>query len=309
MKVIYMGTPAFALAPLEKLCAAHTVLGVVTQPDKVNKRGKKVAVSPVKAYALSRGIPVMQPERASGEESEQALRELGADVIVVCAYGQILKPNVLTLTRYGCINIHASLLPCWRGAAPIQRAMMAGETRLGVTIMQMDEGMDTGDMLFKGEITRGEDETFSSVAKRLSRLGADLIVETLDTLQKEGKLKGEKQQDQLATYAPKITKEDRRIDFSLPCRAVKDKILALSEEPGAVFMRGTEAYQAIDAVIREDLVGDAGHVLISSEADGLVVGCGRGAVEITTLKAPSKRAMQTREYLRGHRIYVGEQFK
>ena len=224
MKIVYMGTPDFAVGPLAAIAEAGYEIGyAVTQQDKARNRGKKIQFTPVKTKAMELDIPVLQPERVKGdEEFLKTLEEYAPDVIVVAAYGQILPEEVLTLPKYGCINIHASLLPRHRGAAPIQRAILCGDEKTGVTIMQMEKGLDTGDMLLKKECSI-DSKTADELHDELAEMGAQLIVEFLDRLSAGNPPEPVKQDDSLSTYAPMIFKEDGRIDFDRPAEETKDR--------------------------------------------------------------------------------------
>ncbi|MDO8754107.1 MAG: methionyl-tRNA formyltransferase, partial [Anaerolineales bacterium] len=236
IKVVFMGSPDFALPSLSALAAARTyqVVGVVTQPDRASGRGRELKSPPVKTLALELNIPIMQPEKLRASESMDQLRAWHPDLIVVAAFGQILKKDVLDLPRYGCINVHASLLPRWRGAAPINAAILAGDEETGVTIMQMDVGLDTGPMLAKISIRLKPDDTTGSALQALSTLGADLLLETLpDYIY--GKLTAVPQPTEGATYAPMLKKEDGLLDFTRPALELERHVRAMNPWPGAWF--------------------------------------------------------------------------
>ncbi len=233
MKIIYMGTPDFAVAPLEAILkAGHEVTAVVTQPDRQKGRGREVQYSPVKECALSYGIPVLQPLKIKEKDAVEELRKYPADIFVVAAFGQLLSEEILNMPRLGCINIHASLLPAYRGAAPIQWCVINGEEKTGVTIMQMAKGMDTGDILLQKEVVLDEKETGGSLFDRLMETGAELIVEVLPKIE-AGELTPVVQQEELATYAGKITKDMGNIDFAKSAVTIERLIRGLNPWPSA----------------------------------------------------------------------------
>lgn len=297
MKVLFMGTPEFAVGTLEALLkSSHTVVGVVTQPDRAVKHGK-TEVGAVKKLALESGLPIFQPRRIRDEVAR--LKDFGADIAVTAAYGQILTADVLNCFEYGVINVHASLLPKYRGASPIQSAIAAGETETGVTIMRTETGIDTGDILAVVKTEIGETETAGELSARLSALGAELLVNTLDGF---ADITPVKQNDALATHCKTISKSEQYIDFSQDSRAVVNRIRALSPSPCAKTVINDETYK-IYAAVESDGSGAAGTIICS---DGrLVIACGTGAVEIVTIQAPSKRALGAAEFLRGRKLDVG----
>ena len=233
MRVLFMGTPEFARAALENIVeCGFEVAGVVTQPDKPAGRRLILTPPPVKVFALERGLTVYQPQTLKGEEFEKILRETAPDIIVVAAYGKILPGTVLAYPKHGCVNIHASLLPKYRGASPISAAVINGEKTTGITIIQMDEGIDTGDIILKREIPIGEDETFGELYGRMAELGGEAIAEALEQI-KTGTAAREKQPEEGAGYAGKLNKEDCELDTCLPVRKIYDKIRGLSPVPAA----------------------------------------------------------------------------
>ncbi len=232
VRIVFMGSPEFALPSLRALADAYDVVGVVTQPDRASGRGREIKMPPVKSLALELGVPLIQPEKLRQPEAMDQLRAWSPDLIVVAAFGQILKPEVLDLPRFGCLNVHASLLPRGRGAAPIQAAILAGDEETGVTIMKMDQGLDTGPMLAKRSIRLTREDTTGSVSETLSRLGADLLIEILpDYL--SGKMFPMPQPGEGATYAPMLKKEDGRLDFNCPARELERRVRAMNPWPGA----------------------------------------------------------------------------
>jgi len=230
--IVFMGSPDFALPTLKALSQHYDVVGVATQPDRASGRGRGLKSPPVKTLALELGLPIMQPEKLKQPDAMDQLRAWKPDLIVVAAFGQILKKDVLDLPRYGCINVHASLLPRWRGAAPINAALLHGDDETGVTIMQMDAGLDTGPMLAKRSIRLTRDDTAGSVTSALSTLGADLLIETLPRWI-AGKIQPQAQDDTLATYAPMLKKEDGRLDFTRDVNELERLVRAFNPWPGA----------------------------------------------------------------------------
>jgi methionyl-tRNA formyltransferase len=241
MRLAYLGTPAFAVPTLERIVeAGHEVLSVLTQPDRPRGRGQQLAQSAVKDAALRLGLPVYQPERVRAPEAVEHLRSLGADAMVVVGYGQIIPQSVIDLVPKGIINVHASLLPKYRGAGPIQWAIVHGETRTGVTTMRIDAGLDTGDMLLKAEIGIGPDENAVELGRRLAVMGADLLVRTLDGL---GTIAPEKQDSAQASYAPMLKKEDGLVHWNWPVETIHNRVRGLQPWPGAYTMfRGQRLY-------------------------------------------------------------------
>jgi methionyl-tRNA formyltransferase len=231
-RVVFMGSPDFALPSLRVLAAQYTMVGVVTQPDRASGRGRDLKAPPVKTLALELGLPVMQPEKLKQPEAMEQLRAWAPDLIVVAAFGQILKKDVLDLPKHGCINVHASLLPRWRGAAPINAAILHGDAEMGVTIMQMDVGLDTGAMLARRSIRLTPTDTAGSVTQALSTLGADLLIETLPRWI-AGELPSQVQDDALATYAPMMKKDEGQLDFTEDVNALERRIRAFNPWPGA----------------------------------------------------------------------------
>ncbi len=304
MRVVFMGTPEFSVPCLRQLLAdGHDVAGVFTQPDKPKGRGNHLTPPPVKAFALEKGIPVFQPRTMRDGEAVRILEQLQPELIVVTAFGKILPAEVLDFPKYGCINIHASLLPRYRGAAPIQWAVLNGETVTGVTSMQMDVGLDTGDMLLRRQTPIGENMTAGELHDVLSELGADVLSETLTALQ-NGTLRPEKQDDALSNYAPMLTKELSALDFTLPAREVHNRIRGLSPWPTAVLKTGGKTLKVHRSVLCDDAGGKPGEVMESAKR--FVVSCGDGrCVELLTVQAEGKKTMAAADYLRGSPLPVG----
>lgn len=289
MRVIFMGTPEFSVPALQAIAARHEVVCVYSQPPRAAGRGQKPRPSPVQAAAEALGIPVRNSVRLKGAEEQAEFAALDADVAVVVAYGLILPQPVLDAPRLGCLNIHASLLPRWRGAAPIHRAVIAGDAETGVAIMQMEAGLDTGPVLAEARTPIGVEETTADLHDRLSRMGAELIVDVLDRLP----LPAAPQAAEGVTYAAKIDKAEARIDWTRPAAEVDRLIRGLSPFPGAWCMAGGERLKLLRSRLAEGQ-GAPGEVL-----GGLTVACGEGAVEITEVQREGKRPMPAAEALRG----------
>ena len=305
MKVIFAGTPDFAAAALKAIAAAGFEIPLVlTQPDRPKGRGMQLAPSPVKQAALELGLRVAQPEKLrNNAEALQMLKEVEADVMVVAAYGLILPQDVLDTPKHGCLNIHASLLPRWRGAAPIQRAIEAGDAETGVCIMQMDIGLDTGDVVSEHRYAIQPTDTANEVHDALMNLGAAAIVADLQQLKTEGRLKSVKQPEEGVTYAQKLSKEEARIDWSESAAVIERKIRAFNPVPAAwVEYQGKpmKIWRA-EAVAQQ---GRAGEVL-SCSSDGLIVACGENALKITELQPSGGKRMDIAAFAAGHTVEAG----
>ncbi len=302
LKIIFAGTPDFSVPPLERLMASdHRVVAVYTQPDRPAGRGRKIAASPVKVLAEARDIPVFQPKNFKAEEALLELESHGADLMVVVAYGLILPRRVLDAPRLGCVNIHASLLPRWRGAAPIQRAILAGDSESGITIMQMEEGLDTGPMLLKKRCPISAQDTGGSLHDRLSQLGAEALMEALPGIA-ERSLTEEPQDDSLANYADKLQKSEAVIDWGRSAGELDRQVRAFNPWPVAQtgFAGGMLRIWEAEPLpgIGE---GQPGSVAATSKA-GIDVITGDGALRIHTLQAPGKRAMSAADFLNAHKL-------
>lgn len=303
MKIIYMGTPDFAVPSLEALHeAGHEICCVVTQPDAVRGRGKKVTFPPVKERALALGIKVLQPERIKGNEEFIGILETEKpDLIAVAAYGQILPKAVLDIPVYGCVNVHGSLLPRFRGAAPIQRAIIEGDEETGVTIMYMEEGLDTGDMLAKAAVPIGK-KTGQQLHDELSVLGAELLVKTVSRL---GTITGEKQKDEDSTYAPMISKKEGHIDFSKTPEELERIVRAFDPWPGTYFYYGEKTIKLHAAEVAEGCSDAAFGTVLDASAKGLDVAAGGGVLRVTQIQVPGKKRVEIKEYLKGNSIEIG----
>ena len=306
MKTVFMGTPDFAAVILKALTESrHQVAYAVTQPDKAKNRGKKIQYTPVKEIALDNGIEVLQPERVRGnEEFIQTLRECRPDIMIVAAYGQILPKEVLELPKYGCINVHASLLPKLRGAAPIQKAIIDGEKETGVTIMQMAEGLDTGDMLLKEAVEIGG-MNYSQLHDRLAEMGSKLLLEALDLIE-EGTARAEKQDDSLSTYAHMISKQDGKVSFEKSPEEIERLIRGFDPWPGAFCDCGEIVMKLWKAQpLDEDTRGIQPGTVISADEKGMKVACGGRALLVTEIQVPGKKRVNVGDYLKGNRIEAG----
>lgn len=304
MKVVFMGTPDFSVPTLQALVdAGYEVAGVFTQPDRPKGRGGKVQMSPVKELALRLGIPVFQPLKIRADGLEP-LRALAPDVCVTAAFGQILSQEVLDVPRLGTVNVHASLLPRHRGAAPVQWALLSGDAVTGVTTMFTDRGIDTGDMLLRAETPILPDDTAETLTDRLAKMGAELLIETLRRLE-AGDCPREKQDETLATYDPKVDKEMGRLDFTQTTRECVNRVRAMSPWPCAFVPLAEGALKVWNAAAFEGASGVPGTVLRASKRDGLVVATGDGALSLLEVQAPNARRMDAKAFLLGHPIPEG----
>ena len=307
MKILFMGTPDFAVPCLRALLdGGHEVCGVVTQPDKPVGRKKVLTPPAVKACALEHGLPVFQPETLKNEAFLDTLRELAPELIVVVAYGKILPGYIIDYPRYGCVNVHGSILPRWRGAAPIQWSIIAGDAEAGVTTMQMDRGLDTGDMLLVRKTPISARETAGELFDRLSELGAGLLLETIEGLA-AGTLTPVPQDDAQSCYASMLDKQMAVIDWSRSMREIDCLVRGLSPWPIALTALDGAPVKVYTAKAA-DGHGVPGEVLVADAKDGLVVACGDGALRIGELQMVGGKRMDARDYLRGHTISVGSVF-
>ena len=301
MDLVFLGTPAFAVPSLERTVAAgHRVIAVYTQPDRPKGRGQREAMPPVKEAALRLGLPVRQPERVRKPEAIEELRAMKPEAMIVVGYGQIIPQAILDIPPKGIINVHASLLPKYRGAAPIQWAIARGESRTGVTTMRIDAGLDTGDMLLKWETEIGAEETAVELGERLAIAGADLLLRTLESLPS---IRPEPQDNAQATYAPILKKEDGHIDWSMPRREILNRIRGLVPWPGCYgFLRGARMHvwkaRANDSAIPP---GE-----LRSDRRKLFAGCSDGSIEILELQLEGKKRMDAASFLNGFQLQAGE---
>ena len=300
MRIVFAGTPDFSVPALDALVAAgHEIAAVYTQPDRPAGRGRKLAASPVKQRALALGIPVEQPQSLKTSDAQSTLRAYEPDVMVVVAYGLLLPQAVLDIPRLGCINIHASLLPRWRGAAPIQRAIAAGDTESGVSIMQMEKGLDTGPVLMERRLPIAAGETGGSLHDKLAGLGGEAIVETLAALEAD-RVTPQRQDDAQASYAHKLSKAEAEIDWSCPATDIERQVRAFNPWPVAFTHLDGEPLRIWSATANAEAEsGDPGRILNASAA-GVVVATGKGALCITSLQPAGKRPMSAAQFLNGH---------
>lgn len=307
MNILFMGTPDFAAVALDKLIASrHSVIGVVTQPDKPQGRGHKMTPPAVKVLAEQHDLPVYQPERLKGGELREVLNQLMPDIIVVAAYGRILPQYILDFPKYGCINIHASLLPKYRGAAPIQRAVVNGETETGITIMNMNEGMDTGDIIAMRKTLIGEYETAAELFDRLAPMGGELLIETLEAIE-NGTAAAAAQNEEEATYAPMITKADGEIDWAKPARQISKLICGMNSWPMAYTWYQGQVVKIIGAAVTDiNLQGVPGELTHYDKKQGLLVQCGSGAIWLEQVQFAGTKRMSVHDYIRGHEVKIGE---
>jgi len=302
LRIIFAGTPDFAARHLQALIQSeHQIVGVYSQPDRPAGRGKKLKASEVKALALEHNLPVFQPQSLKNDDALVELKNLNADIMIVVAYGLILPKAILEAPRLGCLNVHGSILPRWRGAAPIQRAIWAGDEQTGVTIMQMDEGLDTGDMLHISRCAINADETSASLYTKLAELGPDALIETVNKLAK-GELKAEPQNDELANYAKKLSKDEANIDWSMDAAQIERNIRSFNPWPVCFTQMGEQTVKIYQAQV-VDQTGSAGQVL-SSDKTGVVVACGKHAICITQLQPQGKKPMAISDFLNGRSDWV-----
>ncbi|MCQ2080634.1 MAG: methionyl-tRNA formyltransferase [Lachnospiraceae bacterium] len=306
MKVIYMGTPDFSVPPLEKLIEnGYDVCLVVTQPDKEKGRGREVSMSPVKMCALKHNIPVFQPVKIREEEAVKTLRSYGADIFVVAAFGQIVSEEILNMPKYGCINIHASLLPKYRGAAPIQWSILDGEEYTGVTIMKMAKGVDTGDIYSSTKVKIEDDETGDSLFDKLTLVGADLLIDTLPKIE-DGSLAPIPQDEALATHTSKISKELGLIDWNKEASVIERYIRGLNSWPSAYTYLDKKTLKiwrakVVDITTKKNVKGS----VIEVKKDSFTVSTGDYGIEILEIQLEGKKRMRVHDFLLGYKIEVG----
>jgi len=308
-RIVFFGTPSFAIHTLQGLLkGADQVVGVVTQPDREKGRGRKVVISPVKELALRHGLIPLQPEKAKGEAFQEALKGLEADLMVVVAYGQILPRSVLDIPKHGAVNVHASLLPKYRGAAPIAWAILNGERVTGVTTMVMDEGMDTGDILIQTETLIGNGETCETLHDRLASLGAQLLSETLEKM-KAGTIRPIPQDHSKATFAPPLKKEDGHIDWNKEAEEIDRQVRAFNPWPGAFTELGGLLLKVYKGEIREKAPSGKAGTVVWVGSDFIEVETGKGSYLLKEVQLEGRRRMAIREFLSGHPIPVGTVFQ
>jgi methionyl-tRNA formyltransferase len=299
VRLVFAGTPDFAATALKALIAdGHTIVGVYSQPDRPAGRGRKLQPSPVKQVALDHEIPVFQPETLKTPEAKKQLADLNPDVMIVAAYGLILPKAVLDIPTHGCMNIHASLLPRWRGAAPIQRAIAAGDDETGITIMQMDEGLDTGAMLLKSLTAIDDSDTGGSLHDRLAELGGNAIIKALELLQK-GELTGEPQNDELACYASKLSKTEGHIDWATDATVIERLVRAFNPWPGTYTDLGDQRIRIHEARALVTTSDGLPGTVIQRDREGIDIACGNGTLRITRLQLPGSRAQSVNDLING----------
>jgi len=304
-RIIFFGTPSFALPALQSLLKGpDEVVGVVTQPDREKGRGRKIVISPVKELALQRGLTLLQPEKAKDEAFKEAVRGLRPDLIAVVAFGQILPKSILNIPRYGAVNVHASLLPRYRGAAPIAWAILKGENVTGVTTMVMDEGMDTGDILLQTEVPIGHEETCENLHDRLATLGAQLLSKTLEKM-KAGEIRPIPQDHSKATYAPPLKKEDGHIHWEKEAGEIDRQIRALNPWPGAFTKWGDRFLKVFGGEVRTRAPSGRPGEVVWVGSDFIEVETGKDSYLIEEVQLEGRKRMAIREFLSGHSISVG----
>jgi methionyl-tRNA formyltransferase len=303
-RIVFMGTPEFAVPSLQALHHHYTVVGVVTQPDRAAGRGNKVVFSPVKQFAVQVGLPLSQPLKLREPEAQAQLAEWQPDVIVVAAFGQILKPAVLNLPPRGCINVHASLLPRWRGAAPIAASILAGDKETGCTIMHMDVGLDTGAMLSKRAAPILAEDTTATLTARLAQLGADLLIETLPQVL-SGSIAPTPQNDALATYAPQLKKEDGHLNFAQSAEELERRVRAFTPWPGTFALWSGQPLKILKTSLAPDVRGESGTIVQTPR--GVAVACGAGGLWLEIIQPAGKKPMPAVDFVRGAKDFIGSQ--
>ena len=304
MRILFMGTPDFAAMVLKRLAETeHDIIGAVSQPDKPKGRGHKLVPTDVKKVAEELNIPVYQPETLKNEAFRDTLSALAPDMIVVAAYGRILPGYIIDYPRFGCVNVHASLLPKYRGAAPIQWSVINGEKKTGVTIMRMDRGLDTGDIITMAETEIGEYETSGELFDRLAVIGSELLVGAIDAVD-NGNAKYKKQNEENSTYAPMITRETAVIDWTKSAAAVSKHICGMNPYPGAI-----TSYEGVPVKVYEaektSAEGRPGEIMGIVKKKGLLVACGEGGLYLKTVQFAGSKRMNAEDYARGHEIKEG----
>ncbi|WP_318485153.1 methionyl-tRNA formyltransferase [Photobacterium leiognathi] len=301
LRIVFAGTPDFAARHLAALLSSqHDVVAVYTQPDRPAGRGKKLTASPVKAIALEHDIPVYQPVSLRNEEAQQELAAIDADIMVVVAYGLLLPQEVLDTPRLGCINVHGSILPRWRGAAPIQRSIWAGDTETGVTIMQMDIGLDTGDMLKVATLPIEATDTSATMYEKLAELGPDALIDCLSDIA-DGTAVAVKQDDEQANYAKKLSKEEALIDWTMDAAAIERCVRAFNPWPMSYFTVAEQNVKVWQTAIEADNQGKAPGTILSADKQGILVATGNGALRLISLQPPGKKAMSAADLLNSRR--------
>lgn len=305
MKLVFMGTSLFAVPTLQKLIdSPHQIKTVISQPDRPSGRGGKLKASPVKDLAVKHDLRIYQPDSIKDSAAIALVKEMEADLIIVVSYGQIIPESILNYPPYGCINVHASLLPYYRGAAPIQRAIMAGERETGITIMYMDKGLDTGDIIIQKMTGIGPDMEHGELESILANQGADLLLETMDLLEK-GQVKGTPQEHSRATYAHRLSREDEVVDWTKSAGEIHNQLRALSPSPGGYTLIEGEKVKLYNTRVVEGLSGRPAGEIECADSRGLWVQTGQGILEIRELQRAGKKRMPVSEYLKGNSLKSG----
>jgi len=308
LKIVFMGTPDFSVPTLQSLIDSdHSVTAVLTQPDRPKGRGNRVVAPPVKMLAQQHAIPVLQPQRVKAPEILRQLEELAPDAIVAIAYGQILPQSILDIPRLGCVNVHASLLPKYRGAAPFQWAIIRGETETGVTTMLMDKGMDTGDMLLQQTIPIEAEDTAATLHDRLARIGADVLMRTLQGLE-DGSLRPTPQNDAEATYAPLLKKHDGLVDWQKTAAEIANAVRGMSPWPGAYthFQGKRIKLLRVQVAAEAETTAEAGTVVALDQQHGPLIATGSGQLRILEIQPQNKKPMRCSDFCRGYRLQIGD---
>lgn len=306
VKIIFAGTPPFAAVALAQLLKEHKIVAVLTQPDRPSGRGMQLTAGPVKQLAIHHDLRLLQPTTLKTDEAQQAIAALDADVMVVAAYGLILPKAVLTLPRNGCLNIHASLLPRWRGAAPIQRAILAGDAETGITVMQMDAGLDTGDMLLKKHCSIAPEDTAQTLHDKLAELGAQAITEALQKMQ-SGTLLRERQDSQQATYAAKLSKGEAKLDWTQDAIQLERAVRAYFPSPTAYALFGETPLKVLQASLTDDNRAPAGTVT-AVDRERIQVACGTGSIALKVLQKPGGKPLPVAQFVQSFPIKAGDRF-
>ncbi len=307
MRIVFMGTPEFAVPSLEALLRSDDhVVGVVSQPDRPKGRGQQLTLSPVKLIAQREGIPLLQPVKMKAPEFLEPLAAWKPDLIAVTAFGRILHPGILSLPPMGCVNVHGSLLPKYRGAAPIQWAVINGECETGITTMLMDEGMDTGPMLLQERLTIRPDDTAGTLAPRLAEMGGRLLVETIRQL-KAGTLTPKQQDDSHATLAPLLKKEDGLIDWTMRAASLANRVRGLSPWPGAYTFLGEERWNIWRVASSKSTVTDKPGTIVAVDKQSILVATGEGLLDLQEIQTANSKRMPVSQFLTGHKVTAGMQ--
>ena len=303
LKIIFAGTPDFAAKHLQALLnSPHQVIGVFTQPDKPAGRGNKLTASPVKQLALQNNLPVYQPISLKDSANQQIIADLNADIMIVVAYGLILPQTVLDMPKYGCLNVHGSLLPRWRGAAPIQRACWAGDTETGITIMQMDVGLDTGDMLYKEKCHIEDDDTSATLYNKLAQIGPDALLKAL-MLIIEGKAKPEKQNESQVTYATKLSKQEAKLDWNLMATQLERCIRAFNPWPVSYFEINGELIKVWQANVISETTDKTPGTILRADKSGIQIATQDGVINMTLLQPAGKKPMSAQDFLNSRKAW------